>query len=99
MPASYRLKLLSARETSGDVGADLEGVGDRMRSDLIGLISANAQRVQQALRVLEETAKLPANRLLEHTKFKKARFSIYNLEKKLISAFLRIEKREKIKGL
>lgn len=96
MPAPYRLKLLFARDASGDVGADLDGTGDRMRSDIAGLISANARRVEQALRVLEEAAKLPEYRFLEHTRFKKARFSVYSLEKKLLSSHMHKDKSEKI---
>lgn len=99
MPAPYRLKLLSAREASDDLGADPEGAGDRMRQDISSLISANSGRVEQALRVLEESAKLPEFRFLEYNRFKKARFSIYNLEKKLLSVLLHKEKREKIQGL
>ncbi len=85
IPGPYRLKLLSGRDASGDIGADLEGEGDRMRSDLQGLISANACRVEQALRVLEEAARLPEYRFLDYKRFKKARFSMYSLEKKLLS--------------
>lgn len=99
MPSAYRLKLLQARDASGDAGADLEGVGDRMRSDIGGLVSANARRVEQALRVLEEAARLPEFRFMEHTRFKKARFSLYTLEKKLLSLVMREEKRSQIKGL
>lgn len=92
MPVPYRLKLLSMRDASGDFGADLEGEGEKMRPDMAGLISANARRVEQALRVLEEATKLPEYRFLEHTRFKKARFSVYSLEKKLLSALPHKEK-------
>ncbi len=98
-PASHRLTLLSSRDAPGDLGADVEGKGDKMRPDIPGLISANARRVEQALRVLEEAARLPEYRFLEHTRFKKARFSVYDVEKKLLSALSHKEKRGKIRGL
>ena len=88
IPGPYRLKLLSERDASGDIGADLEGEGDRMRTDIQSLISANACRVEQALRVLEEAARLPEYRFLDYKRFKKARFSLYSLEKKLLTRLM-----------
>lgn len=99
IPSPYRLKLLSARDSSSDIGADLEGEGDKMRESLTDLISANANRVEQALRVLEETARLPEYRFLEHIRFKKARFSLYAIEKNMTARFSHQEKRKKVKGL
>jgi hypothetical protein len=48
---------------------------------------ANARRVQEALRVMEEIAKNPGIPL-ESDKFKRTRFNLYTIEKKLFSKLM-----------
>ncbi|MBI2830729.1 MAG: hypothetical protein HYX79_00530 [Chloroflexi bacterium] len=81
-------KLLEARNSPGDVGADMEVPGEKQQKELHELAVANARRVQEALRVLEELAKLPGSGL-DHNKFRQARFELYDIERTLVSKLLR----------
>ena len=61
---------------------------------------ANARRVQEALRVLEELAKIPDKIPdLDPDKFKQARFNLYTIERILLSKLLRKDKIKKLHGL
>jgi thiamine-phosphate pyrophosphorylase len=66
--------------------------------DLEVAISANAKRVQQSLRVLEELARTPGIDL-ETERYKKARFALYTIERQLVSKLLRRDKTERVSGL
>jgi thiamine-phosphate pyrophosphorylase len=82
----FNVELIQSRDSTGDVGANLEVSGDEKPKDLPLLIIANSRRVQESLRVLEEMAKLPEIApKLDSDKYKKARFELYTLEQKLIS--------------
>jgi len=88
---SLQRQLLQARDSAGDVGVELEvDEGDRER-DLPGTAMANARRVQEALRVMEEMAKVRGVNL-DVDKFKEARFALYTIEKELLSKLLPAEK-------
>jgi thiamine-phosphate pyrophosphorylase len=87
---SLQKELLSARDSAGDVAAFAEE--ETRRDDLPTILIANARRVQESLRVVEEFAKLP-DIALDPEKFKKARFALYELERKLTARLLRHEKR------
>lgn len=52
-----RDRLLSARDTEGDVGTSLQQPSEYRRTELNSVLQAAASRVQQSLRVLEETSK------------------------------------------
>ncbi|MEE9201666.1 MAG: thiamine phosphate synthase [Dehalococcoidia bacterium] len=88
-------ELLSARDAGGDVGARAATEG---RTGPADLVSANAKRVQESLRVLEELAQLPGSPWQPQT-FQEARFTLYSVEKELLSRLLRQESRQKISGL
>ncbi len=93
-------KLLSARRADEDVGAYLEVDGEGERSDAAGLVSANSRRVQQSLRVLEEITKTPGQDLgFDWKKLKRARFTIYELEQRILSKLSRQDKTKRIAGL
>ncbi|MEK7848201.1 MAG: thiamine phosphate synthase, partial [Chloroflexota bacterium] len=62
------------------------------------LVSANAKRVQESLRVREEMSQLPGSPLSPQT-FQEARFALYSLEKELFARVLRQEARRSISGL
>ncbi len=80
----FQRQLLQARDSAGDVGAYLE-VDDKDRErDLPGTAMANSRRIQEALRVLEELAKMRGTGL-DIDKFKKARFVLYAIEKELLA--------------
>jgi len=103
-----RIELLSHRDSDEDVGrhcafsleqkSPVEQVA--ARQSLLEVVTANAKRVQESLRVIEELAKLPElSGRLNSASFERGRFSLYSLEKDLISRISRREKREKIAGL
>ena len=81
---SLEQKLIQARDAAGDVGKDLEVPGEAKQRDLPAMVVANSRRVQESLRVMEELAKLPAL-ALDSEKYKQARFSLYTIEKELLS--------------
>ena len=74
-------QMVGARDAAGDVGAEIEEGKER---DLTGAVAANARRVQQSLRVMEELSKLPDITGLDPEKFKRARFALYTVEKELL---------------
>ena len=97
---SLEPQLLSARQASGDVAAFMEAPDGGHRQDIIGLVRANARRVQESLRVLEEFAKLPSlSSSLSWAKFQEARFAVYELEQKLASRLLRQDRARGLAGL
>lgn len=91
-------QLLQARNSEGDIGMDIEVSQQTKERELPATIIANASRVQESLRVLEELGKIP-DIDLDSDRFKRARFSLYDIEKRLVSGVLRKEKRERISGL
>ena len=96
---SFPQQPLPARNSAGDVGVDIEVPGDKQR-ELPMVVVANARRVQESLRTLEELAKLPdITPKLDSEKFKKARFELYTIEQKLLSKLLRQDKIQQIRGL
>jgi len=93
-------QLLSARRAEEDVGFSVKSPREAKGVDLPGVVIANARRVQESLRVLEEFAKISDSPLtLESEKFEKARFLIYELEQKVLSKLLRHEKAGRLAGL
>jgi len=67
---------------------------------LLDLVTANAKRVEESLRVVEELAKLPEiSSMLNSASFEQARFALYTLERDLISRISRRDKIERIAGL
>jgi thiamine-phosphate diphosphorylase len=64
------------------------------------MVVANARRVQEALRILEELAKIPgATPQLDPEKFKQARFVLYTIEQELLSRLSRQDKTRRLAGL
>jgi thiamine-phosphate pyrophosphorylase len=83
---SFQRQLLQARNSEGDVGMDIEPPGDDKARELAVTVMANARRVQESLRVLEELAKIPdASPKLDSERFKQARFNLYAIEQALLS--------------
>ena len=77
---SFRTALLTERDSEGDVTAFARE--SMSRSDISDVVTANARRVTESLRVLEEFAKLPDINL-DAMKFKRARFAVYEIEREL----------------
>jgi thiamine-phosphate pyrophosphorylase len=101
---SLSVGLLSRRDSKHDVsacmGASYEPETQQSLQDLSGLVAANAKRVEESLRVVEELAKLPEmSSMLNSTRFEQMRFTLYTLERDLISRISRQDKIERMAGL
>jgi len=105
---ALRVVLLSQRDAEYDVGRlnrtppneKKLNVKTTSLQGLLDLVTANAKRVEESLRVIEELAKLPAiNAKLNSANFEQARFTLYTLERDLISRVSRRDKMERISGL
>jgi len=88
---SLEQRFLQARNSEGDVGIYLEASNQKKYKELSATVVANARRVQEAMRVLEELAKNPGVPL-ESDKFKRARFALYTIEKELFSKLMQWDK-------
>ncbi len=91
-------QLLGARDARGDIGSDMDVKSETKSKDIIEIITANAKRVQESLRVLEELAKISELKLNTEN-YRKARFELYTVEKELIGKLLRQEKTKRVTGL
>jgi len=97
---SFQQQLLQSRNAEGDVGINIEVSEEEKQKDLPLVIVANARRVQESLRALEEMAKIPnAIPELDPKKFKQARFHLYTLERSLLSRLTRQDKLKRLSGL
>ena len=102
---SLSVGLLYYRDSEHDVGAHYsEHKGQTMEAtslrSLLDLVTANAKRVEESLRVIEELAKLPEmNSMLSSAGFEQTRFALYNLERDLISKISRRDKTKRLAGL
>ncbi len=97
---SFNQQLLQSRDSEGDVGIDIEAPGEEKQRELPIMVVANARRVQESLRILEELSKIPGTiPKLEPEKFKQARFALYTIEQKLLSKLARQDKTKHLTGL
>jgi len=94
---SYQ-QLLQARNSEGDVGINIKAPEQEKPRELPLMVAANARRVQESLRTIEELAKLPDTKL-DSEKFKQARFNLYTLEQNLLSKLLRQDRTKHLPGL
>ena len=82
-----RAERAGARETAGDVGTALSVPAELVRADPPAVLAANAARVQEAVRSLEEwlkTSDPPAA-----VRCEALRYRVYTLEKRLLAATAR----------
>src|SRR4030043_1281928 len=102
---SLSVGLLSQRDSEYDVGRlrpkDKEPITEvTSLQGLLDLVTANAKRAEESLRVIEELAKLPEmNSMLNSASFEQTRFALYTLERDLISRISRRHKVKRIAGL
>jgi thiamine-phosphate pyrophosphorylase len=96
--AGLQKRLLQARDAKGDVGRSMKVKGAEKSQDIFKVITANAKRTQESLRVLEEMAKNPKF-TLNTENYRKARFELYTIEKELTGKVLRKEKLTRLSGL
>ena len=102
---SLSVGMLSRRDAEHDVGrlhSDDRDPAETATSvrGLLDLVTANAKRVEESLRVLEELAKLPEmNPMLNSASFEQTRFAVYTAERDLISKISRRDKTDRMAGL
>ncbi len=97
---AFHEQLLQARNAVEDVGAGMGVPGEEKTRSLPTVVVANAKRVQESLRTLEELAKLPDTPPeLNSEQFQRARFALYTIEQELVAKLLRKEKLERLRGL
>lgn len=73
---------LEARDTVGDVGTKLTTPHEQTRASLTAVLQANAKRLQEALRTLEEYLKIQSSPLGQG--LEQLRYQSYTLEKALL---------------
>src|SRR5690606_29434122 len=81
VPLSQRL---AARDSRGDVGAEIENRAAESRRRTSDLLAANLHRAQEALRSLEEFGRLIDRAM--GTRFERLRYELYTVEKSLAVA-------------
>ncbi|OGN99304.1 MAG: thiamine-phosphate diphosphorylase [Chloroflexi bacterium RBG_13_52_12] len=91
-------QLLGARDAAGDVGGSMDVLGEVKTRDASEAIFANARRVQESLRVMEEMSKAPGL-VLNSEVYRQARFELYTIEKELLARILRQDKIKRLAGL
>ena len=94
----FSLALIGASDASSDIGQDMLAENQSLHRDIDKTVVANFRRVQESLRVLEELAKIPDVEM-DSENFKRARFSLYSLEKELLTKLLRQDKKKFIHGI
>lgn len=96
--SKFGIRLLSERNAKSDIGLSIEM--PQQKQDLPSLITANAKRVEEALRVVEELANSPDLGIeLSSKEFERARFGLYSLERELLSKVSRRQKMARLSGL
>jgi thiamine-phosphate pyrophosphorylase len=96
----FQQQLLQARNSESDVGINIEVPGEEKERELPVMVVANARRVQESLRTMEELTKIPGGiPKLDSEKFKQARFNLYSIEQTLLSKLLRQDKMKQLSGL
>ena len=89
--AGIRDSLIENRDVPGDIGAKFDLTTDH--EDLTSVIRANAKRVEEGIRVLEELAKLPEFKTaLSAAKLKDSRYMVYSIEKALVEQLSHCER-------
>jgi thiamine-phosphate pyrophosphorylase len=97
---AFNKQLLTARDSERDVGINTLAPGQEKGKELPLVVVANARRVQESLRTIEELAKTKdITPRLDPERFKQARFHIYTIERELLSRLTRQDKVEHISGL
>jgi len=75
-------ELLAARDTPGDVGTRITTDGEKCRQSIADVVTAAARRLTEALRVLEEYAKL--DNATAAAAIERIRYRAYDIEKCLV---------------
>lgn len=84
-PATDAVRLLSSRDTPGDVGTTVTNATEAHRASLGDVATAAAKRTQEALRSCEESAKALGSAAAASA-FERARYEAYELERRVVLA-------------
>lgn len=96
----YDALLVSERDSVGDVGRRESAASPDSPRDLLAVVRANAKRVEESLRVIEELARGGAGDLVtDHARIEHLRYTTYELEKELVTALLQADTARQIQGL
>src|SRR5208283_4119126 len=93
-----KMRYLSARDSQNDVGADITTSFQSGNQSLIETVIANARRVEEALRVMEEMSKVQGNGMDAQT-YQDARFKLYTIEKELVGRLMRKDVSARVCGM
>jgi len=74
--------LACARDSARDVGREVSAADEHHRSDVRDVVTANLRRAMEALRVLEEVAKLLPTEASRS--FERLRYRVYDVEKRFL---------------
>jgi thiamine-phosphate pyrophosphorylase len=93
-------QLVWSRDAAADVGKDTKVTGETEGKKLQDILVANARRVQESLRVLEELVKAPGiPDELNTDNYRQARFELYKIEQEMLAQLTRQNKLKKLAGL
>ncbi|RJO61227.1 MAG: thiamine phosphate synthase [Dehalococcoidia bacterium] len=92
------LRYLDSRDSQNDVGVEIKVSLQDKKRDLAETVIANARRVEEALRVMEEISKVKSVALDSQT-FQDARFKLYTIEKELVGRLMRRDLSARVYGL
>lgn len=96
---SADLQLLSFRDSTSDVGRE-SGLRVGGQRDLFSVIRANAKRVEESMRVIEEVARLSdAGVAIDVAAAERLRYSSYDVEKRLAGSVVRATRATAVEGL
>jgi thiamine-phosphate pyrophosphorylase len=73
---------LPSRDTPGDIGTGITTAQEQRRFTILGVVEANSKRLQEALRTIEEFAKLTSPNLARQ--IEQLRYRSYTLEKAIV---------------
>lgn len=71
-----------ARDSAGDVGREVRASDEHDRADVRDVVTANLRRAMEALRVMEEVAKLAPTHASRS--FERLRYRVYDVEKRFL---------------
>jgi thiamine-phosphate pyrophosphorylase len=96
----YDATLLTERDSAGDTGREAPTAAGGNPRELVAVVRANAKRVEESLRVIEEFARGGAGGVsIDAVEIERLRYSTYELEKAIAARLLRTEAASRVRGL
>ena len=91
--------LLAGRDSTRDVGREAPAASGGKPRDLLSVVRANAKRVEESLRVLEELSRGAESIGINAIEIERIRYSVYELEKGIATGLLRRDAARCVRGL